>query len=176
MRDGRDAVIVALALALTVVARPPARAEEDGGSLPVKSTQAEGIAALKQFLAESGLKYEWNDEQSFATITFSGVEHAATNVVFAYVPDKKGYYIKLFMTLIDKPDKHRFSQAMLREAMKYNSGLWLLRVSYDENKGDIDASVGFDRENMTPKVFKDYVLHLVNTGDELAGELKAYVE
>lgn len=176
MRCGRDAAIVALVLALATAVGPAARADEDGGSLPVKSTQADGIAALKQFLAESGLKYEWNEKDSFATITFSGIEHASTNIVYAYVPDKKGFYIKLFMTLIDKPDKHRFSPAMLREAMKYISGLWLLRVSYDENKGDIDASVGFDREGMTPKVFTDYVMHLVNTGDELAGELKPYVE
>jgi len=79
------------------------------------------------------------------------------------------------MTLIDKPDKHRFSRAMLCEAMNYNSGLWPLRVSYDENKGAIDASVGFGCEGMTPKVFNDYAMHLVNT-DELAGLVKPYVD
>lgn len=177
MRNGRDAAIATLALALAAIGGPGARADDDGGSEPGASTKADGIAALQDLLADSGLKYEWNDEKSFATMTFSGSKNeSSTFVVYAYVPDKKGYYIKLFMTLIDKPDNHRFSPALLREAMKYNSGLWLLRVSYDEPKGDIDASVGFDREGLTAKVFRDYVQHLVNTGEELAGELKAFVE
>ena len=104
------------------------------------------------------------------------IDHASSSNVYVYVPDDNGFYIKMFFTLIDKPKDHRFSPAMLREAMKLNSGLWLLRLSFDESEGDIDAAIGFDREGVSPQVLKDYVFHLVNTGDEIAKELKQYLE
>lgn len=168
--------LAAVALMLAAVGHgglPSAAADEQADA--AKRKQA-GIKALRKLVEESGLKYEWSSEHSGARIGFSDLEYLDGDTVFAGIPDDNGYYIKMFITVVDKPKEHRFPAAALRESMRLNGRLWLVQLSLDEPQGDIDASIGFDREGVSPQIFKDYVMHLVNTSEDIAKQLKDFVD
>lgn len=161
--------LAALALSLSAVSVPSrARAGDE--------QKGPGAAQLKQLLEDSELKFTWNEEKKIGVVRFSDLENSDTKAVLVYVPDKGGYYAKISLTIIDKEEDFKFPVALIREAMETNGQLYLVKISIDPDNGDVDTTIGFDMEGLTAKVFKDYVMHLANTGDGIAKKLKEYLE
>lgn len=172
---GARAGLAVAAMVAALVTGPRTLSADVSNTSGTASSGGPGVPGLEKLLDESGLKYSWNDKHTVARINFSDIKNADVHTVIAFVPDEKGYYVKLLLTLIDKPEGYKFPPALLKDAMGMNDRMWLMRVGLDEKNGDIDAIIGIDQENLTGKLLKDYVLHLANTGDDVAKTLKEYI-
>lgn len=133
---------------------------------------AAGVDRLKSLLNDSGLKYTWDDSGGFAKIPFSDIESMDTKAVFAYVSDKEGEWAKVRITVLDAEKAAHFPATVVRRAMALNRQYWLVQFAYDEKWGDIDAAIGMRMEVLTGKLLKDYIKHLVSTGEQAAKDLK----
>lgn len=132
-----------------------------------------GASGVKRLLDGSKLKFTWDAENKIGRIKFSDIANADSKAVVIYAnDDTKGYFVRIVLTLIDKPNGEEFPLEFLKYCMMRNSKLTTIKISYDQKYGDIDAVIGVDMSDLPAKIFKDYVMALANVGDDLAKELK----